>query len=300
MKNLSDFQPYQIMYVDAMNLLSRSHYGMPMLEYKGRKTGMLMGVARLIIEWRKKNPALRIVFIWEGRNNWRKEKHPIYKAQRKKDRALEPSSSRKAFHDAIGLVKESLPTMGVDQVLADRHEADDTVWTVMWSDEGKKLFVSTDWDWWSLVDHGDILYENAVLTETELQSKFTKKFNCEPIPMERMWVFKALTGDPSDNVSGVPRFPKKLGAILAADRELGENDLIHGIIIHGSPKWAEKTIANKWVLERNLELIKIDPPPVDELEWLKAPTYEAEAFGDVLLKSGMGNLYDRLTGGQNG
>jgi 5'-3' exonuclease len=296
MKSLSDFRPYITMYVDAMNLLARSFYGMPMLEYKGKKTGMLMGVARLIIEWRRKYPELHIIFVWEGENNWRKAAQPIYKANRDKNNAQKPLESKLEFRDSLAVVKESLPAMGVNQVLAETFEADDTVWTVMRMTEGKKLFVSTDWDWWSLVDYGDILYENTVMTEIELNAKFTKKYNCEPIPMSRIWMFKVLTGDPSDNISGVPMFPKKIAAILTADKSLTEDILIQGMIDHGYPKWADKTTKHKWVFDRNLELVRIVPPPIEDLEWVMAPEYSEAAFGDVLLKYGMGYLHGRLIG----
>lgn len=296
MKSLEDLEPYSTMYVDAMNLLVRNHYGMSLLEYRGHKTGMLMGVARSVIDWRRRNPGLRFVFVWEGRDSWRKERYPIYKAQRKGAR---DSTAREEFFYSLDVVKGALPVMGVDQVVAHTYEADDTVWTSMRMDSGRKMFCSTDWDWWPLVDYGDILYQSDVLTEASLQAKFTKKFKCDPIPMARMWVFKVLTGDPSDNVSGIPRFPKKLAAKLACDVELGEGDLIHGMIKHGEKSWAEKTAMNKWILDRNLELIKAAPPPPDDLEWVDGQ-YSEEGFGDVLLKSGMGHLYDRLTGGDRG
>ena len=72
MKSLGEYKPYGTMYVDAMNLMYRSYFGMPMLEYKGHKTGMLLGVSRLVIDWRKRNPGLKIIFIWEGRDGERK------------------------------------------------------------------------------------------------------------------------------------------------------------------------------------------------------------------------------------
>ncbi len=298
MRSLEDLQePYGVMFVDAMNLLSRSFYGMPLLEYRGKKTGMLLGVARLAIDWRKRNPKLRIVFVWEGRDSWRKARYPIYKAQRKKERADQSEETQHSFLDSLEAVKESLAPMGIEQVSARTYEADDTVWTAMgvFHNE-KRLFASTDWDWWPLVEYGDILYQNDVFTEESLRAKFAKKFNCEPIPMSRMWVFKVLTGDPSDNVSGIPRMPKKVASVIANDLKLGPGDVVHGLIKHGFDSWAEKVAQNVWILERNLELLQAKPPPADDLDWV-AGEYDKEAFGEVLLKSGMGHLYDRLTGG---
>lgn len=297
MKSLSTFQPYTFMYVDAMNLLSRCYYGMSMMEYKGKKTGMLLGVSRLLIDWRKRHHGIRVVFVWEGRDSWRKKEYPIYKAQRHVARAEQSLELKKTFFESLDHVKESLPFMGVDQVSAYTYEADDTVWSVMREDSGKKLFVSTDWDWWSLSEHGDILYENHVFTDKELQEKFIRKYKCGPIPMNRLWVFKALTGDPSDNVSGIPRFPKKIAAELASDCLLGAEDLIRGIHNHGYPSWAERTIAHRWILDRNLKLVRPAPPSPDSLEWVYSKPYDVKVFGAILLNHGMGVLHDKLIGG---
>lgn len=292
MKSLSSYRPYTSLYVDAMNLVARSYHGLSMIEYKGKKTGMLMGVSRLVIDWAKRNNGIRIVFVWEGADSWRKARHPIYKAHRRTD-GLE---DRDQFFGCLDAVKESLPAMGVDQVSARTYEADDTVWTVSQDDDGKIAFCSTDWDWWPLSDQGDILYQNNLLSKESLALKFSSKFKCDSIPMSRMWLFKVLTGDPSDNVSGVPRFPKKVAAELANDPGIGSGDILSGLIAHGYEKLAEKVRQNYWIVERNIELVSPDPPPVDDLDWTEG-AYDGDRFGDILLKSGMGHLHDRLTGG---
>lgn len=284
------------MYVDAMNLVSRSYYGLSMLEFNGHKTGILTGVARLVIDWQKKNPGIKIVFIWEGRNSWRKVKYPIYKAQRSNENRSQDPKLRKDFFRGIELVKESLPIMGVSQVWAETYEADDTVWTVMQEDTGKKLFVSTDWDWWTLSKYGDILYKDEILSEEDLKKKFVLKFNCDPIPMERMPIFKILTGDSSDNLSGIPRFPKKIAAKIASDTSIAIDNLISGVATYGNPTWVNRTELNQWILDRNTVLISADPPNPVDLEWVPG-VYDEAMFGDTLLKSGMGYLYEKLTGG---
>ena len=296
MNSLSAYKPYNQMYVDAMNLVVRSHYGLSMLEHNGHKTGALTGVARLVVDWQKKNPGIKIVFIWEGRNSWRKAKYPIYKAQRVKENRSQDPKLRKEFFRSIDIIKESLPVMGVSQVWAETYEADDTVWTVMLDDIGKKLFVSTDWDWWPLSQYGDILYTDEVMQEDALQKKFASKFNCDIIPMDRMPIFKILTGDPSDNLSGIPRFPKKLAAKIAADKSISLDNLISGIATYGSSTWVNNAKSNQWILDRNTALISADPPNPDVLEWVPS-AYNESDFEDVLLKSGMGYLYEKLTGG---
>ena len=263
------------------------------MEYRGKKTGMFMGVSRFVIDWQTRYRGIRIVFVWEGSNSWRREKYPIYKARRK----TEPIDveKREEFHSLISHVKDALPSMGVDQVSCETFEADDTVWSVMFADEGRKLFVSTDWDWWPLSMYGDILYGNHVLDYDALVEKFKSKYHCT-IPLSRMWLFKALTGDPSDNVSGIPRMPKKIAAEIVSDTGVGEGTVIAAFERHGYGLWAKRVMENMDTFDRNLELVKPSIPSFESLVWIHSD-YSEDLFKDFLLKSGMLNLYGRLTGG---
>lgn len=295
MKSLSDFKPYEVMYVDGMNLLTRSYFGMSELEYQGKKTGMLYGVARLFLDWKRKAPGIEIVMLWEGRNSWRRAKYPIYKAHRGEERSPEES---KEFFDCIERVKYALPSMGIRQGWLDTYEADDIVVALAKEEKRKALYSSGDWDWWGLVEYGDILYQHKdVLTREEMGAKFSKKFNVPPIPFHRLWLFKVLTGDSSDNVSGVPRFPKRLASVLCnlpgEQLPLLEGSIIGALQRMGEPKWAAKVKENYWIIERNVELIRESRIDSGDIEWIDGE-YSKEALGDVLQKSGMDSLYERL------
>lgn len=294
MKSLTDVQPYKYLFVDAMNLCARSYHGMSMLTHNGRPTGMLFGAARLVIEWRKRSPGVKIVFIWEGTKSWRKAKYPIYKSNRDKD----AHGDREIYMHAVDQVRESLICMGVEQVWADTYEADDTVWTLssMVDPEAKRLFVTTDWDWWPLVYQGDILYQNDVYSHDDMVRKFVKKYKCDPIQMNRLWLFKALTGDSSDGISGVPMFPKKLAAILCNNLDVTSNNLYCHLLALGKNTWAEKIRMNKWLVDRNVDLVSPRIPLEEELQAVNGD-FNMELFESVLLNSGMDDLHNRLVKG---
>lgn len=286
MKSLADLKKHDAVYIDGMNLLTRSHFGMRGLEYKGRPTGMLYGIARFVLDWSGRVSS--VVFIWEGGDSWRKEKHPVYKSHRGKDSNPE---TRKVFFDEVDRVREVLPVMGVDQVWAPTYEADDVAWTLGSTKDGKsKLFSSGDWDWWPLSLYGDVLYQHSrVYSSDELDLLFSKKYKCT-VPMDKLWMFKTLTGDASDNLSGVPRFPKKLAAQVA--KNVSSLDEIYGYLRSvGSHVWAEKYHAHRWLVDRNAELVRLYDVP--ETVFVKGD-YSKIDFGDVLIKSGMENLYERL------
>jgi DNA polymerase-1 len=298
MKSLSDFKPYEVMYVDAMNLLARSFHGMSELEYHGKRTGMLYGVSRLFIEWKKKAPNIEIIMIWEGKDSWRKAKYPIYKAQR----GDKSSEDREVFWECVERVKAALPAMGIGQCWCHTFEADDVVVALAKQEKRKALFSSGDWDWWELADYGDILYQHKdVLTPDDMDAMFEKKFKAFPVDPDKLWLFKVLTGDPSDNVSGVPRFPKKLASQLCRVAGVDEGNIIHGLISMGEDKWAQKVADNMWIVKRNLELLRSSDVPFEDIEWV-AGKFSKKKVVDILLKSGMDHLHDRFTevfGGNN-
>jgi 5'-3' exonuclease len=294
MKNLGDFKPYEVMYIDAMNLSMRDYYGISDLEYHGRKTGMLYGIARLFIEWQKRAPGIEIVMLWEGRDSWRKAKYPIYKAHRGEERSAEDT---KEFFDCVERVKYALPVMGIKQAWCHTYEADDVVANLVMSEFRKTLLSSGDWDWWELAKYGDILYQHKdILTVGEMGARFAKKFNAPMVPFDKLWLFKVLCGDESDKVSGVPWFPRKLASALCNLEGVDAGSLVHGLIRLGAKKWAERVRANMWIIDRNIELLHTSEIPLKDIEWVDGD-YSVEKFGDVLLKSGMENLYDRFMGG---
>ena len=294
MKSLTDYKPYAVMYVDGMNLLSRSYYGMRDLAYKGRKTGMLYGVARLVLDWRNKNPGIEMVFLWEGEKSWRKAKYPIYKGQRHESKSPEET---KEFFECVERVRDSLPSMGVSQSRCDTYEADDLAAFYAGIEKRKALFSSGDWDWWALADRGDILYQHSkVLNKEEMSSLFMNKYKTNPVPPNKLWLFKALTGDPSDNLSGVPRFPKKIASELCNVKDIDEHNVVQHLHRIGKDDWAVKVRENDWLFKRNVELVKFSDVPSEKVERVPG-AYSSEGFGDILIKSGMEGLYDRLKDG---
>jgi len=289
-KSLSGHKPFEVIYIDAMNLLTRSYHGMRDLEHLGKRTGMIYGLARFCIDWKRKSPDMKFVMVWEGKDSWRKAKWPIYKSKR----IAQSSEERKVFWGCIDRIKEVLPGMGIAQVWADTYEADDVVWSLAQAEERKAIYSSGDWDWWPLIDYGSVLYQHKdMLTVEDMRFRFAKKYNAPAIDPSRMWLFKVLCGDASDTVPGVPRFLKKVAAALCNFDDIDETTLVEGLNRLEEFKWAKKIVEHRWVVDRNLELLLLDVVSWKDMDWIESNYSEAE-FGDVLLKSGMEGLYDRF------
>lgn len=293
MKSLADILLYDVLFVDAMNLCARSYHGLRGLTYRGKSTAMEYGVIRFVLDWRKRNNGIQIIFIWEGQNSWRKEKYPIYKANRKNN---QKNSDREDFINSLSRVKECLSVMGVEQQWTPTLEADDTVWASLKVWEGhKQLFASTDWDWWPLSRHGDILYNRDILSADDLKSKFVKKYKCVPIDLDQLYLFKILTGDASDNISGIPRFPKKLAAEVCNLPGVNLDTLVSALLMDlGKSTWANSVKSYKWLLERNQELVM--PRVPDKIDVVTVPgDFAIDKFKTILLDAGMVDLYERFS-----
>jgi hypothetical protein len=302
MKSLADFDHYDTVYVDAMNLLARSYYGIRNMSHTGRNTAMLFGVARMALEMRRKYPGISVVLLWEGSGSFRKAKYPIYKAQRTYGSGVE---DRREFNDAVDLVRYSLSLMGISQAFAETYEADDLAYYYARHSQGKTLFSSGDWDWWALIDYGDILYQhNTLCKRDDLSNLFCKKFGVPAIDFSKLWVFKVLTGDSSDNVDGVPRFPRKLAARIACNPIDTVADIPRLLHDWNESVWAEKVSRHLWVLERNVELLCLADVPESAVVHTRA-VYDRDAFLSVLKDNAMVGLamkyFDEdVTGGRDG
>lgn len=284
-KSLADHKAYDEIYIDGLNLLVRSFYGMDHLEHKGVKTGMVYGIARFFATYQKSNPRADIVFLWEGKNSWRKEKYPFYKGKRKL------RSTDDGFRDGIDRVKEILPIMGIRQEWVDTMEADDLVHyhCKLTSIAGKKiLLVSMDEDWYVCSrSNVDILYRSGIKTMLKIDEELG-------FPGSRISLFKSIKGCNSDEVSGVPRFPTKLAIILANECN-NTGEFVETLERLGELSWAEKLVKHFWVVIRNEEIVtpsRIRDEDVQKIE----SQYDIELLCKALRGYGMNSIVGSLGG----
>jgi len=279
-KSLGDYKPYTHVYVDAMNLLVRSYHGMQTLSYNGIRTGMLYGVARLFNKYYHS----KIVFLWEGKDSWRKKKYPSYKARRHHDR-----SDSSEFFGCVDRVKAILPLMGIDQEWVDTMEADDLVahHCDLPGIVGKHvLLVSTDDDWYVCSrSNVDILDRNVIKTSAIVERELG-------FPGCRVIIYKILKGCSSDEVKGIPRFPTKLAKQLAGGCNTWDK-LIPTMEAYGEHIWAERTRQNMWILERNADIVAPAGICDRDIESIKG-SCDHERLYKALLGSGMESTVNKL------
>lgn len=193
--------------VDGHNLAMRCKFapGMSKLTAKdGRPTGVILGFLRSLGALRKRFPEARIYVAWDGSSQRRKALYPEYKAQRSPKEVTE--------FDQIGFLRELLPQLGVWQVTNPVEEADDLIAALVRGElSGQHNVVySNDKDFLALVTSTTLVLLPGAGSRKEVL--YTPELVQEVfgLPAERIPYFRALCGDESDNIPGVPRVPRKV------------------------------------------------------------------------------------------
>ena len=152
-----------------------------------------------------------IAWIWDGRNSKarRQSIFPSYKNGRS------PASDE--FYHARNFFKELLTHSSCLNIECDGWEADDVIATMARDFAGQVIIHSNDADFFALVGENVTLHQDKI-------------FPAEPKDMR---LFKALCGDPSDNIKGIPRFGAKAFEKLSVDQKSVLIECLNG---HLQPK----------------------------------------------------------------
>lgn len=200
--------------IDGHQLLYRAWFGFPTRITSRDKSRDLTGVFGFLALGRKAHllhgagHELVVVFDGEYATTTRAEIDAGYKANR-----------AEADHTPIkslANVKDALDVAGVSWIELDDHEADDVIATLTRAAVGDGRTVtcySGDRDLYQLLDHPDVQVlspARATLTSADVRRRYRV--------LPRQWPdYRALTGDPADNIPGVPGIGPKTAVALLAD-----------------------------------------------------------------------------------
>jgi len=187
--------------IDGNNLLYRSHFGRPQ---QNDSKGPIQGIAGLVdmvlqryLQWRPKS----MVVCWDSpAKTFRHQLYPAYKATRKPKPA--------ELLDQIPRAKKALENLRITQVEVGGYEADDIIGTLAAKSNDFVRIVSGDRDMFQLINRNVMVdYLRARKSSQQFTLfKHEEAYGIDP----GQWVdFKALVGDPSDNISGVPGIGEK-------------------------------------------------------------------------------------------
>lgn len=187
--------------IDGNNLLYRSHFGRPQQKDKRGPVQGIVGLIDMVIQrclqWNPKS----MVVCWDSpEKTFRHELYPSYKANRK--------PTPEELLDQIPRAKKALENLRIAQVEVKGYEADDIIGTLASKSKDLVRIVSGDRDMLQLINRNVMVeYLRARRASQQLTLfKHEEAYGIDP----GQWVdFKALVGDPSDNISGVPGIGEK-------------------------------------------------------------------------------------------
>jgi DNA polymerase-1 len=208
--------------IDGMSVFYRGYYAMPNLSTKdGVPTGGVYGFTALSLEIIKKLKPDYVAVAWDKpKTNIRKrlELYPEYKAGRK--------PAPPDFYEQIPILHELLDALGWPLYEMDDYEADDIMGTFAKQAEAKGVetcLITSDLDALQVV--GPLTHVYAIkkgFTNIELfhPESFEEKYG---IRVDQFLDLKALKGDSSDNIPGVPGVGEKTAIDLLQKYETLDN-----------------------------------------------------------------------------
>lgn len=201
----------KLVIIDGKSVFYRGYYAMGALSTSdGTPTGGIYGFAVIAMEIVREIQPEKVVVAWDKAGtsiSKRKEIYADYKAGRKK-----PDED---FYAQIPLLKELVFSLGWDFVECDNYEADDIIGTLAHQasqEDYETIIVSSDLDMLQIVDKNIKMYRLlkgfSKLEEIDVPA-LEKKYG---ILKNQFLDLKALKGDASDNIPGVPGIGEK-GAV---------------------------------------------------------------------------------------
>lgn len=207
--------------VDGNSLANRAYYAMPYLSNKFKQpSGAVFGFANLIVKLiLEQRPKYFAVAFDHARKTFRNDIYADYKGTRKET----PQDLR----DQFPVIKQMLEKMGIKIFEFASLEADDIIGTLAKNSSTQNILVSGDKDLLQLINANTTVWlTRKGVTEIEVfdKSHLFEKYAIEP---KEVIDLKALMGDSSDNIPGVPGIGEKTALNL-----LGKYEGLDGVYNH--------------------------------------------------------------------
>ncbi len=279
--------------IDGKSVFYRGYYAMPNLSTKdGTPTGGVFGFATMALEVIKRLKPDYVCVAWDKpKTNIRKrlELYPEYKAGRKP-----PPPD---FYEQIPILHDLLDAFGWPLYELDDYEADDIMGTLAiqaTSKDIETMLVTSDLDMLQMVDwHVSVYALKKGLSNIELfhPESFEAKYG---INASQFLDLKALKGDSSDNIPGVPGIGEK-GAIELL-KAYGTLDKVYENLVLIKETTRKKLEAGKDMayLSKKLASIWTDAPIKLNLKEVDGTKAHPERIRDILQKLEFRSLVRQL------
>lgn len=228
----------QLVLIDGNNIGYAGMYipALAHLSCDDHPTGGILGMAQSVVRISNLYPQAIPVVLWDGHAAWRKALYPEYKGNRHD--TPEKMAVAESWNEQQAHARLLLMHMGVIQVRAIDAEADDLVWRICQGVEDpdfgieRVVLCSNDQDWLQAlgprVDWYSPITEKTMNLDTFLHGDDAYRST------EEFILAKAMAGDKSDNIDGVPGVGMKTAVKLL--RLYGGLDGIAAAVASGTAK----------------------------------------------------------------
>jgi len=263
-----------VMIIDGLNMFIRSYIVNPQMDKHGNPIGGCIGFLKSLQKvCRKFNPQ-EVIVVWDGHEGSQRKRaiNKDYKEGRKPIRfnrrliQLDPEQQDKNKAYQLIRLMEYLNELPVIQVTIDFVEADDVIAYAarhllygFW----KKIIVSSDKDFFQLCDEYTSIYrpiQDKVVTKQTILEEFK-------IHPNNFALARAIAGDPSDNLPGVPgvglktlakRFP-----FLINEEESNCSQIVTTCAMQGKKlKLHENIIKSEALVKNNYKIMQLYSPNI--------------------------------------
>ena len=285
----------RILAVDSNSIMNRAYYGIKVLTTKdGFFTNAIYGFLNILLSSMAEVKPDAVVFAFDVHApTFRHKMYGEYKAGR--------HPTPKELLDQFPVIKELLRDLGYPVIETEGWEADDILGTIsrLCEEQGGECFISTgDRDSLQLIGpHTKVRLAStkmgASVSEMMDEDAVMQKYGVTPKELIQV---KALMGDSSDNIPGVPGIGEKTALDLIGRYHSVDYIYEHLGEIEAKPSVLKKLEAGKDSAMLSLRLGKIDrfAPISENLEdYRKTPGDEAAAAA-LLARLEMYKMIDRL------
>jgi DNA polymerase-1 len=279
--------------IDGKSVFYRGYYALPNLSTRdGIPTGGVYGFAAMALELIKRLKPDYVAVAWDKpKTNIRKRKemYPEYKAGRK--------TAPPDFYAQIPLLHELLEAFNWPLYELDDYEADDIMGTLA-TQAAKKdvetMLITSDLDMLQLVDpHIHVYALKKGLTNIELfkPESFEEKYG---IKATQFLDLKALKGDSSDNIPGVPGIGEKTAIQLLQDYETLDGVYKNLDLIKESTRKKLEAGKDLAILSKKISAIWCDAPMKLNLKEMDGTNVDVGELRSLLQKLEFKSLLNNL------
>ena len=264
----------RLLIIDGLNMFLRSYIINPTMDPKGVAIGGCIGFLKSLQKCVRDYHPNEIIIAWDGHGGSQKKRtmNKNYKEGRKplrfNRRMIKLDEKEQLKNKAYQQVRtmQYVNELPIVQIIIDYVEADDIISYVVQHDKYKdynKLIVSSDKDFYQLVNE-----------KTAIFRPIQKKVMTLPLILEEFGIHpnnfalaRAIAGDPSDNLKGVPRvglktISKKFDFLLS-DKEVELETVLEQCSSVDKQLQVHKSIlSHKSLIENNYDIMQLYKPAI--------------------------------------